>query len=41
MYERDLRAITVQLPAEVFAEAVAQGRAMTADQAIAHALRET
>jgi tetratricopeptide (TPR) repeat protein len=41
LYERDLRAVKAQLPAEAFAEAVAQGRAMTADEAIAHALRET
>jgi len=40
-YERDLHAVRVQLDDEAFAEALAQGRAMTADQAIAHALRET
>jgi tetratricopeptide (TPR) repeat protein len=41
MYERDLRAVQFQLEDEEFADALAEGRAMTADQAIAHALRQT
>ena len=41
MYERDLRTVQAQLADEEFAEALAEGRAMTADQAIAHALRQT
>jgi tetratricopeptide (TPR) repeat protein len=41
MFERDLREVRAQLHDEAFAEAVAEGRAMTAEQAIAHALRET
>jgi hypothetical protein len=41
MYERDLRSVQAQLPDEEFAEALAEGRMMTADRAIAHALGET
>ena len=41
MYERDVHAVQAQLADEEFAEALAEGRAMTADQAIAHALRQT
>jgi predicted ATPase len=40
-YERDLHAIKAQLHDEEFAEAFAQGRAMTSDEATAHMLRET
>jgi tetratricopeptide (TPR) repeat protein len=40
-YERDLRDVQAQLQNDEFAEAWAEGRAMTAEQAIAHALRET
>jgi tetratricopeptide (TPR) repeat protein len=41
LYERDLRNVRTQLEDDQFAEALAEGRSMTADQAIAHALRET
>jgi tetratricopeptide (TPR) repeat protein len=41
MYTRDLRIVQAQLQDEEFAEALAEGRMMTADKAIAHALRET
>jgi len=41
MYERDLRLVQTQLQDEEFAEALADGRLMTPDQAIAHALRQT
>jgi len=41
MRERDRCEVRAQLSDEAFVEAVAEGRAMTAEQAIAHALRET
>jgi len=40
-YERDLRTVEAQLDNEAFVAALAQGRAMSAADAIAHALRET
>jgi tetratricopeptide (TPR) repeat protein len=40
-YERDLRVVKAQLEEPQFVEALAEGRAMTTEQAIAHALRET
>jgi predicted ATPase/DNA-binding XRE family transcriptional regulator len=39
-YERDLRAVQAQLDAPSFEEAMAEGRAMTAEEAIAHASAE-
>jgi tetratricopeptide (TPR) repeat protein len=40
-YERDLRTVQAQLDNAAFVAALAQGRAMSASDAIAHALRET
>ena len=39
-YERDVQAVKDQLDDQIFEEAMAEGRAMTAAQAIAYALRE-
>ena len=39
-YERDVQAVKDQLNEQIFEEALAEGRAMTAAQAIAYALRE-